>query len=86
MKTKPTYIELEKENKHQLALHILDIIIDSQTTNNLVLLNAYKLKQQILKYLAKKEQSFIVKNILYNGARQIGSVIKHLLDDKANSD
>jgi len=79
-------IELEKENKHQLALHILDIIIDSQTTNNLVLLNAYKLKQQILKYLAKKEQSFIVKNILYNGARQIGSVIKHLLDDKANSD
>jgi alkyl sulfatase BDS1-like metallo-beta-lactamase superfamily hydrolase len=63
---------LYSEGKHQLALHILDVLIKGEKlVEEELLLEALNLKRQILKEKAKQEPSFIVRNILNNGAKQI---------------
>jgi alkyl sulfatase BDS1-like metallo-beta-lactamase superfamily hydrolase len=61
----------EKKN-YQLALHILDIIIQGKDSiENNLLLNSLKLKYKILKQKVSYEPSFIVRNILNNGAKEL---------------
>ncbi|MHA1299761.1 MAG: alkyl sulfatase dimerization domain-containing protein [Candidatus Helarchaeota archaeon] len=68
---------LFKEGQLQLALHILDVIIKGVDSNNReILLKSYELKLKILKAKEKEEPSFIVKNIINNGAAQIKSKIR----------
>ncbi|MBD3216019.1 MAG: MBL fold metallo-hydrolase [Candidatus Lokiarchaeota archaeon] len=68
---------LVEEKKYQLALHMLDVIIKSENkVDGKLLLDALKLKQKILEQKAEQEPSFIVRNILNNGAKQIKSRIK----------
>jgi alkyl sulfatase BDS1-like metallo-beta-lactamase superfamily hydrolase len=70
---------LYSEGKLQLALHILDIIIKgSDERNAKVLADALKLKLKILKEKIKVESSFITKNILEEGVRQIKTKLKEL--------
>ena len=70
---------LHENGKLQLALHLIDIIIKG---NNLsekdVLLETYDLKAKILKQKAKEEPSFIAKNSLLNGAKQMKALVKKL--------
>jgi len=71
--------KLYSEGKLQLALHILDIIIKgSDEKNAKVLADALKLKLKILKEKIKVESSYIVTNILENGAHQIKTKLKEL--------
>lgn len=71
--------KLFEEGKLQLALHMLDVIIKGTDPNNVeILLKSYELKQKILLKKAKEETSFIVKNILNNGANQIKAKIRNL--------
>jgi len=71
--------KLFSQNKLQLALHILDIIIKGQDlTSNNVLLDAYKLKSTILTQKIKEEPSFIAKNSLMNGVKDLKTKIKKL--------
>jgi alkyl sulfatase BDS1-like metallo-beta-lactamase superfamily hydrolase len=70
--------KLFNEHKLQLALHILDIVIKGLNEDNTLLLEALKLKYQILKQKVKDEPSFIAGNILNNGALQIKSKIEQL--------
>ncbi len=68
--------ELVEEGKLQLALHVLDVVIKGTEESSENLLNAYKLKVKILKRKARKETSFIAKNILNSGASPIKTKIK----------
>jgi alkyl sulfatase BDS1-like metallo-beta-lactamase superfamily hydrolase len=71
--------QLFDTNKYQLALHILDILIEGhRLIDEELYLDALILKNKILKEKATKEQSFIVRNILNNGAKQIKSKIKSI--------
>ncbi len=71
--------KLFEDGKLQLALHILDVIIKgTDPKNKELLLKAYELKRKILKNQANKETSFIVKNIINNGAVQIKKKIKEM--------
>ncbi len=71
--------KLFEDGKLQLALHILDVIIKgTDTQNKEMLLRSYSLKRKILKKQANLETSFIVKNILNNGAIQIKNKIKEI--------
>ena len=71
--------KIYEEGKLQLALHMLDVIIKGTDPNNTeILLEAYELKRNILKKKANAEHSFIVKNILNNGAVQLKAKIKEL--------
>ena len=68
---------LYNEGKLQLALHILDVIIQGIDTNdNKYLLQAMKLKYKILRQKVKEETSFIATNILDNAAFQIKNKLK----------
>ena len=68
---------LYNEGKLQLALHILDIIIQGiETNNNEFLLEALKLKYKILRHKSKEEPSFIASNIITNAAFQIKNKLK----------
>jgi len=68
---------LYEENKYQLALHILDIvIIGEEFVNKLLVSKALELKSKILKEKANRAPSFIVRNILNNGAKKLRSKIK----------
>ncbi|TFF97804.1 MAG: MBL fold metallo-hydrolase [Promethearchaeota archaeon] len=70
---------LYNNNEFQLALHILDIVIKAgELIEKDLLLDALALKRRILKDKVKKEPSFIVRNILTNGANQIKTKIKSL--------
>ena len=70
---------LFSEGKLQLALHVLDIIIKGTNEQNVeVLTDALELKLKILKIKTKEESTFIVANILENGARQIKERLKEL--------
>jgi len=70
---------LHENGKLQLALHILDIIIKgSNLSDKDVLLEAYALKATILKQKAGEEPSFIAKNSLINGAKEMKAKIKKL--------
>jgi len=63
---------LFSEGKLQLALHILDIIIEGTNEQNIeVLTDALNLKLKILKIKIKEEPAFIANNILDNGANEI---------------
>ena len=70
---------LFSEGKLQLALHILDIIIEGTDEQNLeILTDALKLKLKILKIKTKAESTFIANNILDNGANKIKTRLKRL--------
>ena len=70
---------LYNEGKLQLALHILDIIIQGiKTHNNEFLLEAMKLKYKILRQKTKEESSYIATNILDNAAFQIKNKVKEI--------
>jgi len=70
---------LYEKNEYQLALHILDIVIQGQEIiEKEPLSDALKLKYKILSKKVGEEPSFIVRNILNNGRKQIKSKIKNL--------
>jgi len=63
---------LYKHGKLQLALHLLDIIVIGRTdSNSRVLLEALKLKYEILRKKSTQETSHIAANIIDNAAYQI---------------
>ncbi|MFX0075711.1 MAG: alkyl sulfatase dimerization domain-containing protein [Candidatus Hermodarchaeota archaeon] len=71
--------KLYSDNKLQLALHILDIIINGTTIkNSKILIAALKLKAKILKEKVQEESSYISINILESGISQIKKRIKEL--------
>ena len=71
--------KLVDENKLQLALHFLDIIIKGiDETDVIILINSLKLKMKILKQKANDEPSFIAANIINNGALKIKSKLRQL--------
>ena len=59
---------LGKEGRAQLALHLVDLVIDS---NDRPGGDALELKIELLKDLAEKERSLIARNIFLGGIRQI---------------
>ena len=70
---------LKTAHKFQLALHILDLILNSPNKHDKeILIEAYELKKEILGLKIKQETSFIVKNILSNGINEINNQIKKL--------
>ena len=79
-----TYLEHAKklfdEGKLQLALHILDIVIncEDEIGSNELLLESFQLKSQIIKQKVKDESSFIAANIINAGAIQLKPKIKEL--------
>ncbi|NVM46590.1 MAG: MBL fold metallo-hydrolase [Candidatus Lokiarchaeota archaeon] len=70
--------QLYEEEKFQLALHLLDVLIKGSDENSADLVVAYKLKIKILKILAKEEMSFIAQNILITSANQLKDKLKEL--------
>lgn len=69
--------KLYESQEYQIALHILDVLIKGEDLlEEEELIEALKLKYEILNDKTKKEPSFIVRNILNNGAKQIKSKIK----------
>ena len=70
---------LVENNEPQLALHILDIILNGrEKVNDEFVLNALRLKSKILKKKAKDEPSFIAANIINNAIKEIKEEIKRL--------
>ena len=70
---------LVENNKLQLALHILDIILNGRNNvQNEIVLKSLKLKRKILKKKAKDEPSFIAANIINNAVNKIKEEIKRL--------
>jgi alkyl sulfatase BDS1-like metallo-beta-lactamase superfamily hydrolase len=70
---------LAENDKLQLALHILDIILNGkENVQEELILNSLKLKSKILKKKAKDEPSFIATNIINNAYKQIKEEIKKL--------
>jgi len=67
-----------EEGKLQLALHLLDVIINGTDSENTLLLEALKLKSKVLKQKADTETSFIATNIINNGALALQPKIKEL--------
>ena len=67
-----------EEGKLQLALHLLDVIINGTDSENTLLLEALKLKSKVLKQKADTETSFIATNIINNGALAFQPRIKEL--------
>jgi len=71
--------KLFEEGKLQLAMHILDIIINGIDDNKQeILINALELKRNILKKKVNEENSFIVISIYNNEADKINREIKKL--------
>ena len=71
--------KLYSEDKKQLALHVLDIVVKgADDKNSEVLVEVLKLKVKILKEKVKNETSFIAKNIINNAAYQIKKRLKEL--------
>ncbi|MFX1575502.1 MAG: alkyl sulfatase dimerization domain-containing protein [Promethearchaeota archaeon] len=71
--------KIYNEGKLQLALHILDVIINGiEDENNRILIEALKLKFKILREKSKEETSFIAANIIDNAAFQIKKKIKEI--------
>ncbi|TXT62610.1 MAG: Metallo-beta-lactamase superfamily protein [Promethearchaeota archaeon] len=69
--------KLYDSNSHQLALHILDILIKGHNSiEHELYMDALHLKYDILKGKATAEPSFIVRNIINNNAKQIKAKIK----------
>ncbi|MHA2245306.1 MAG: alkyl sulfatase dimerization domain-containing protein [Candidatus Hodarchaeales archaeon] len=81
------YIEhgkkLVEEGKLQLALHLIDpVILGLDPKNSEVLLEALRLKSNILEQQARNEHSFIASNILNNEVIQLKSKISEFQVDK----
>ncbi|MFX1448889.1 MAG: MBL fold metallo-hydrolase [Promethearchaeota archaeon] len=75
--------KLFEEGRMQLALHIIDVIIN--TTEKIspeLLINAYKLKIQILKQIEETEPSFIASNIYLNEVYKLESKLKNSVSSK----
>ncbi|TFG07282.1 MAG: MBL fold metallo-hydrolase [Promethearchaeota archaeon] len=71
--------KLFKNDKPQLALHVVDVVINGADPDDIkLLIEAYKLKSDILRVIVKEEPSFIAANIIDNGRLQIKAKIKHL--------
>ena len=62
----------------QLALHLLDVIIKGTESENIILLEALKLKSKVLKQKADIETSSIATNIINNGVLELKPKIKEL--------
>jgi alkyl sulfatase BDS1-like metallo-beta-lactamase superfamily hydrolase len=72
---------LFNNEEYQLALHILDIVIQGQNSMKKDLfVEALKLKYKLLKKKMNEEPSFIVRNILNNEIRRLKSTIKKLIN------
>ena len=72
--------KLHSQNKLQLALHILDIIIKgNELTERDILIDAYNLKSKILTQKKEEEPSFIAKNAILNGIHNIKKELKKLM-------
>jgi len=70
---------LYEEGKKQLALHVLDVVIKGTDHNNIeILLEAFRLKNTILKQMVKEEASFITRNLINSGAYQMKDKIREL--------
>jgi len=67
-----------KQGKLQLALHLLDVIIEGSNSEDALLLEALKLKSKVLNQKAETETSFIASNIINNGALALQPKIKEL--------
>ncbi|MBD3197378.1 MAG: MBL fold metallo-hydrolase [Candidatus Lokiarchaeota archaeon] len=68
---------LYEAKKYQLALHVLDVIIQGENfLNGFDITIALELKSKILRKKANTAPSFIVRNILNNGAKEIESRIE----------
>jgi alkyl sulfatase BDS1-like metallo-beta-lactamase superfamily hydrolase len=80
------YIRAKKlldEGKMQLALHIVDIIINTtEKINPEILKNAYKLKIQILRQKEENEPSFIASNIYLNEVNKLETKLKDFISSK----
>ncbi len=63
--------QLLAEEKAQLALHVLDLVLDAGCLDATQQEAATKLKIKLLKKRASEESSFITKNIIENGARML---------------
>ncbi len=76
------FLEQAKKNVDQgnlqLALHLLDVIINGSEAENALLLEALTLKSKVLKQKAETETSFIASNIINNGAILLQPKIKEL--------
>ena len=71
---------LFEEGRLQLALHIIDIVIDAtDKVNSEVLQNAYDLKIRVLQQREEEETSFIASNIILNEVNRLKSKI---IDDE----
>ena len=72
-------IQLFEEGKLQLALHVLDIVLNgAKQDENKIYLKALQLKYDILKLKVQEETSFIAANILDNARYNIKDKIKTL--------
>ena len=70
---------LVENNEPQLALHMLDIILNGrESIQDEIVLNSLRLKSKILKKKAKDEPSFIAANIINNAVKEIKLEIKRL--------
>ena len=67
-----------EQGKLQLALHLLDVIINGTESEDALLLEALKLKSKVLKLKADTETSFIATNIINNDALALQPKIKEL--------
>lgn len=67
-----------EQGKLQLALHLLDVIINGTESENALLLETLKLKSKVLQQKAEIETSFIASNIINNGALALKPKIKEL--------
>lgn len=81
LNTAISYLEhakkLVENDDLQLALHMLDIILlGREEVNDNVILEALKLKSNILKQIAKNEPSFIAANIINNAVIQLKEEIR----------
>ncbi len=65
--------DLDRQGKTQLALHMVDLLIDSGSEQKT---EALLFKSQLLKIMAQKEQSLIARNIFLGGIRRIDKLLK----------
>jgi len=71
--------KLYSEGKKQLALHVLDIVVNGTDEKNVeTLVETFELKAKILKEKVQNETSFIAGNIINNAVYQIKERLKDL--------
>ena len=67
---------LKKAEEVQLALHLVDFVLDNPETADLK--DAHELKAELLQAKAEQTTSFIAHNIFMNGARRESQVAREL--------